>query len=63
MITGMRHIYLCDWQDFFLSGEGWGFLPEVMLRSFIAFAVVLLALKLTARKASGNSPCSNWSLS
>ncbi|WP_460762066.1 DUF421 domain-containing protein [Niabella terrae] len=46
----MRHIYLCDWQDFFLSGEGWGFLPEVMLRSFIAFAVVLLALKLTGKK-------------
>lgn len=37
-------------RDFLLGSESWQFLLEVLLRCFISFIVVLLALRLTGKK-------------
>ena len=37
-------------QEFLLGSESWRFLLEVILRCFISFVVVLIALKLTGKK-------------
>ena len=38
------------WKEFMLGAENWNFLPEVMLRTFIMFVIVLVSLRLLGKR-------------
>ena len=39
-----------DWKQFLLGGEDWSFLPEVFLRSFIMFIVIVTSLRILGKR-------------
>lgn len=39
-----------NWKQLLLGNEEWGFLPEVLLRSFIMFLIILTALRILGKR-------------
>ena len=39
-----------DWKEFMLGAENWNFIPEVMLRTFIMFVIVMVSLRLLGKR-------------
>ncbi len=43
-------ILLIDWQELWFGNESWSFLPEVFLRTFIMFILIVLSLRLLGKR-------------
>lgn len=43
-------LLIIDWQELWFGDESWTFLPEVFLRTFIMFIIIVLSLRLLGKR-------------
>jgi uncharacterized membrane protein YcaP (DUF421 family) len=46
----MKTILTVDWKDLLLGAEDWSFLPEVVIRTFIMFLIIIIGLRFLGKR-------------
>lgn len=51
LLLFIKHIMLIDWQTFLFGSEDAMFLPEVALRSFLMFLIIIFSLRILGKRS------------